>query len=150
MSHVRQQLREYVEGQLGAIADVLLEVGRVHGLPPEALPFINVATLDETSEADTLALGTVQVLQRRLSLRVELHVAAGGTTDNVPNLMDDLCVQVEQVLGPGAWNGLINPSASLVSTEIALTGEGDTRTAAAILTYDVRYRTAEDNSEVAI
>lgn len=146
MSHVRQQIREYVSGELGLV-DVT-EIGRVHGLAPEDMPLLNLATPEETSEQ--IKQGAIGTLQRTVQVQVQIHLAAAAITDNVYNLIDDICVQIENRLGPGTWNGLISPNAFLASTSIQLTGEGEKRTGVATLTYAATYMTQEDNSEVAV
>ena len=128
MSHIHQQIRDYVATQLGAIG---MFSGRVYkmrsyALNAEKLPAVVVYTNTQQSNPITIVKG-----------------ASNAISDD----LDAACVLVENVMG-GIFdlNGLAK-SCVLSTTEINVNVEGGQSVASAALVYAVDYVTLSADTE---
>lgn len=135
--HERAAIRAAVVAALAATTELAgrVDSNRVRRSQDAELPVAIVYTLVEQSHLMDLS----RALQRKLSLVVELRVKA---TDDLDDAIDDLALVVETALSVDPTFGRIALNSSLASTQVGLNGEGEYRHGAALLTYDVTYRTA--------
>jgi hypothetical protein len=144
MSHIHQQIRDYVATQLGAIG---MFSGRVYkmrsyALDAEKLPAIVVYT--NTQQSNPITIGT-KTARGQLELAVQIHIK--GASNTISDDLDAACVLVENVMG-GIFdlNGLAK-SCVLSTTEINVNVEGGQSVASAALVYAVEYVTLSADVE---
>ena len=107
MSHVRTQLRNQAITELSAISQFTgVTSTRLSPLRVDAnqLPYCNVYTDDEASSPQTMNAPGARKVERDMNLTVEIYQT--GTEDGIDVLMDDLCVEVEKILGNSTLNNI--------------------------------------------
>lgn len=146
MAHVRRQIRDAVAARLTGLATTGARVAasRVHPVAAGAGPTLAVYTVEE--EAERTAFGRDPLLDRALSLAVEIYVQA----EDFDDVIDQVAAEVEAALG--GWE----PAApklrevALAATEISAHGEGDIKAGIARLTFDIRYVTRASEPSIAL
>ena len=143
MSHVRQQIRDYVAGQLAGIAELSNNVfpSRVHQI--DKFPGALVYSLDEASEV----VASGYHMQRELTVRVIGYVKINDTVDDE---LDDLSSVIEAKLAADPQFGGLAKTSFLNSTEIELTGDGEEDAGTVTMNYVVIYMTAATDPQIAI
>lgn len=145
--HVRRAIRERVASNITGLATTGSNVfqSRIHTLGGNNLPCILVYTQSETSEPNQM--GTDRVLDRTLSINLEIYVKA---TDDVDDVIDGICVNVEEAIAGDISVNNLARDITLSSTSINFIGEGDQPLGVASLTYDVLYQVRESDLETAL
>lgn len=136
MKHARQKIREQVASTLSAISGVTVERSRVYALV--SLPVISVYGNGESLSGEVDGMTTPIRYSRTLRLEIEIAVEA---VSNCDDLADDYAAQVEALMAADlTLNGTATTS-ELVSTQIEMSGDGDTPVSITRMTYEVEYRT---------
>ena len=125
--HIRQQIREQVASDLTGLTTTSSRVyqSRVYPLADNNLPGLLIYTKDESSEPVT---------------------AVSGFDDTV----DDICKEVETVLGGTRTLGGLSKDLYLTSTEIEYDVSGATPVGYVSMMYTCEYMTDEDAPDVAV
>lgn len=147
MSHVRQQIRDTITTALaGAVTLVSARVyaSRFYPLRDGNVPGICVYTLNETSER--LGLGPSHKM-RVVNVVTDIYVAATVDADDD---LDDIAVQVEGVIGANPTLSGIAKDATLASTDIELSADGETPFVLGRLIWTVQYVTSETDAATAL
>jgi hypothetical protein len=147
MSHVRQQIREYVASQLTGLTTTGSNVytSRVYELVADKLPALLVYTTSETSSEVSFSKARHQ--NRALSINVEGYVRARSSYDDT---LDTIASEVETALLDDPLFGGLTVNAELVNTDIDLSGDGDQPVGTVRLTFAVTYRTETGQPDTAI
>jgi hypothetical protein len=136
MSHVRQQIRDAVQALLtDAVTDVddRVYINRVYNIASTKLPLITVSAGSETSSVVTMSTLTVD---RSLEILVDVYADATSLLDDT---IDDLCSEVEQLMGDDQTLGGLTKECILISTNLNLSGDAETPIGVARLNYRVKY-----------
>lgn len=143
MSHVRQQIRDYVAGKLEqSIYNVY--TSRVYPLTGAKLPGILVFVQSESS-SELSFNSPVQV--RTLRVVVQGYVRALADFDAE---LDDMAVDIEQrILESRTLEGIAH-NIELTETEHDYSGDGEQPVATVMLNFTVQYRTQTGSPETAI
>ena len=147
MSHVRQQIRDNIVTALTAdVTSVASRVypSRVYPLRDGNLPGLCVYTLTEQSEV--MSFQPV-VLRRMLNVAVDVYVTSTTVADDT---LDTVAAEIEASIGSDRTLSGVASDAILVSTEIDMTGEGDTPVVMARLVFLVEYVTSASDAETAL
>lgn len=147
MSHVRQQIREYVEGQLTGLTTTGSNVfaSRVYPMVASKLPGLLVYTSSETSSETAFSKARHQT--RVLSLVVEGFVKAKSNYDDD---LDTISEEVEAALLDDPLFGGLSVNVELQSTDVDLSGDADQPVGTVRLTFAVTYRTETGQPDTAI
>lgn len=147
MSHVRQQIREYVTSQLTGLTTTGSNIfaSRVYPMVADKLPGLLVYTTSEsTSET---AFSKTRHQTRVLSVVVEGYVRARSDYDDT---LDTISEEVETALLDDPLFGGLSVNAELQTTDIDLSGEADQPVGTVRLTFAVTYRTETGQPDTAI
>jgi hypothetical protein len=145
MAHQRKILRDAVVTALAGLPSTGDKVFATRTYPVDAteLPVLCVYTLGEDSEIHSA--GASRSLLRNLQLEVEAIAAVNGSLDDT---LDQLALEVEQALAVDPTFGGQCYDCSLAATKIAIRGEGEKETGAAVMTFALRYRTRASDPSV--
>ena len=155
MSHARQQIRDQLVVELGALVPTTFQSvhsTRLYTFREDQLPALNVYSQGEESEAATMgaALGSAgsnrRNMTRVLLLATECYLSV---TDNIDDAMDDLAVPVETVVQDTLLNNLV-ADISLASTTFEIDSAGEVPVAVITMVWQIIYRTLEGEPEVAV
>lgn len=138
MSHVRQQIREYFESQLGGLTTTGSNVfaSRVYPVASPKLPALLIYTQSESIEEHSFSGRRTQ--NRTLSVIVEGYVRGiSGFDDTLGNI----CKEVEVALLDDPTLGGLAINTQISSSEADYSGEGDQPIGTIRLTFEVQYRT---------
>lgn len=147
MSHVRQQIRDTIATALtSGVTSVYGRVytSRFYPMRDTDTPGICVYTLIEQSSS--LSMGESR-LMRVLNVAVDIYATA---TNDADDTVDALAASVEAAVGADPTFGGIAKDSTIISTEIDLSGDGETPFVLARLTYSVEYVTSGANAETAL
>ena len=145
MTHIRAQLRRAAVTELKAgAASFAARVysSRIYSFKDADLPACNVIIDTEESTLDTMC---TNVLNRTALLNTEVYAKGIEAMDEV---LDDLCVEVENVMGTTFLDGLAK-SVILTNSSFGFTGEGEQPVATAVLSWSVNYVTPDGDPETA-
>ncbi len=134
--HPRRGIRYAFAQALDSIAGVKIYKNRVHLIPERYLPAITVMSSDETSERQSMSMGSGGVLSRTLSIILEVRARDKEALDDV---LDDFSGQIEDLISVDQTLGGVAQSADLVSTSFDYVEEQPEGMVQ--LTYDVMYST---------
>lgn len=151
MSHVRQQIRDYVAAGLGALATTgaRVYVGRTRPLSPSHDPALLIYTRSETAER--FVRGAPPKIERACTLHLEGRVS---TTTPPDDLLDTIAAEIEAGMaalisyGTGVFFGGLVQNVQLRSTQIIVEADGDRHIGGVQLEYLVTYRTVEGAATV--
>lgn len=138
MTHARQQIRERIASNVGALTTTGSRVfqSRVYNLEQSSLPALLIYSKSETDERDTFQ--TMDGLTRNLAVVIEGY--ANGAS-NLDDTLDTISEEVEiAVAADPTCNGLAK-DCSLEATDIDFDGEGDSPVGVVRMTWAVLYRT---------
>lgn len=143
MSHVRQQIRDYVTASLNTVPTLTGKVfpSRVHQV--DTFPGALVYSLAEASEV----VASGNVMQRELTVQIVGYVKI---SDDVDDELDDLTAAIEKELAGDLSLGGLAKTSFLNNTEIELTGDGEKDAGTVTMNYVVAYMTAAANPETAL
>lgn len=144
MSHVRQQIRDYVAAILSPVA-ASVHTSRVYELEANDLPAIKIYSLSEASEFDTS--GFPRGIKRELQLVVEVVVKSTLSFDD---RIDTLCARIESIMSGDVNLGGLSKDVYLEVTSIDLSDGGEMPHGTANMSWIVKYRIRETDSETAI
>lgn len=147
MSHVRQQIREYVEGQATGLTTTGSNVfaSRVYPMSASKLPGLLIYTVSETTDEQTFSKARHQT--RVLTLNIEGYVRA---RTNYDDKLDTIAEEVEAALLDDPTFGGLTVNVELTGTEIELSGDSDQPVGTVRLTFAVTYRTETGTPGTAI
>lgn len=147
MPHVRKIIRDAVVSRLTGLSATGARVypTRTYPVDVDSLPALCVYTLSEESSVDSL--GTNRGLSRRLDLIVEAVARVNATLDDT---LDAIALEIETAIAADPTLGGLAKDCTLASTRIAVRGEAEKETGAAVLTYSVTYRTPAVNAATTI
>lgn len=142
--HARRAIRDAAVQALAGLPSTGTNVHatRLYPVEPTGLPALCIYTLAEESGFDTLG-GSSRKLLRRLELAVEIVAQVNDTLDDT---LDQICLEVEQIIGANFTLGGTAKDCELQSTKITVRGEGEKQTGSAVLTFSVTYRTLATNA----
>ena len=116
--------------------------------PLHTLPAVGIYTITENNTDELNGSPGIQKrYSRRLDVVVECYTEA---VDDVDNVLDSLAVDVEAAMAGDITLGGLAVDTELTSTNITISGEGDTPLASGRLFYRVWYRTTSANPETSI
>jgi hypothetical protein len=146
MTHMRQQIRDYVAAGLAALptTGARVYIGRTRPLESNHQPALLIYTRIETS-ARAVA-GRPPKIERSCTLHLEGRVKTSTPPDD---LLDQIALEIEAGIsalidyGNGTFFGGLVQNVDLKSTEIVAKAEGEKHTGGVQLTYEVTYRTVE-------
>ena len=144
MSHVRTQIRAAVKARLLGLRTTgnVVHTTQIYSVPE--LPALLVYTFSETSVLDNKK-GRPIDLMRTLELRVEgLAATADG---ELSDTLDRIASEVETAMVSDLTFGGLALRTHLTNTEFGFTPEGEKQHGMVRLTYQVVYRTAENDPE---
>lgn len=146
MSHLRQQIRERAAATVTGLVTTGANVfkSRLYPLEPGETPGILVYTDSEVSEIDNF--GAVRDITRNLELKLKGFAQA---TSNIENDLDKISKEIEVAMGGDVDLNSLAIDSFLSATEIEFNADGNKPVGAVTLTYNVIYRNAENNPEVA-
>lgn len=136
--HLRNQIRDQVKTTLTGLTTTASRVydSRVYPLASNGTPAIVIYTKSEDSEPLDMGTNTTRIIDRNLSLAVEVYVKA---TANFDDTLDTCCKEIEAAMyADPTINGLAK-NTYLESTEIDFNAEGDEPVAFATLTFLTNY-----------
>ena len=146
MSHIHQQIRDYIATQLAGIG---MFGGRIYkmrdyAIDDQKLPALAIYTNTQQSSLVTIGMMTAR---GNLDLVVEIHVK--GANVSISDTLDAACVLVENEMGSHFDVGGLAKSCVIKSTEISVGTKGEVATASATLVYSVQYVTSIADVEIA-
>jgi len=148
MSHVRQRIRERIATDVTGLTTTGARVyqSRVYNLESSNLPGLLVYSNSETSDRATMQ--TTDSLTRTLDVIVEGYQR---TATDLDDTLDTISAEVETAIAGDAptLNGL-SKDVFLSSTELTLTGEGDSPAGMVRMTWTVTYQTKTTAPTVAL
>ena len=142
MAHGRKAIRDRVVTVCTGLTTTSTRVhkSRLYPLASGKLPALAIYALSEVSEAVTIGSPKYH---RNLDIAIDAMAEANA---NVDDTLDLICEEVETAIGADrTLNGLCK-EATLVSTDIELSAEGEKPVGIARLVYRVTYRTAVTNA----
>jgi hypothetical protein len=130
--HCRKQIRDAVAAALAAMTSATyIKAGQVHPLDESQLP----AALINTAAEDNEDLNKNAWDGRRT---LTLTVAGHAQAEDVIDYLDTMAVEIEIIIAFGALPAWVK-EATLISTEVELSGEGVTKTGVVRLEYRITY-----------
>ena len=147
MTHVRQQIRNYVATTaLGSMASSTGsgEIFRTRAYPKSEYPFISVYTLDENVQVENPGELSGKRYRRFQNVAIDVGVNTNSSPDNA---LDALLITVEQRMGADETMGGGVIATDLMSTQFENSGEGDTQLLTARLLYRIEFRTTVNDPE---
>ena len=144
MAHQRKTIRDRVITVLTGLSTTGSNVfnSRIYPNEESKLPLLNVFTLSETVELDS-----VKSTIREMELVVEGFASANS---NIENTLDNIATEVEEALGSDTDLNGTCLSHNITNTEITLYNEGSKPIGVVRLTFSVTYRTTQANVEALI
>jgi len=144
--HVRQQIREYIQGLLlnNTAAAGRVYTSRLSPVERDGVPAIIIYTKQE--ENLVLTMGSPTISSRDLELSIELYVQ--GNVD-IDNILDSLAVEVETLLG-GQCVGSFFQSIGYESFEVEYEDSGDKKSLIGLMKYSVIYSVISDDPETGV
>jgi hypothetical protein len=145
--HVRRRIRQAVATRLTNLATTGTRVfiSRVYPLAESKLPGILIYTPQESSQVDSIT--KPRGLARGVNVVVEGVVESTGALDDD---LDQIAVEVEQALGADPSLGGLVKDTRLSGTQIMHAGDGKKPVGAIRMTFEVIYRTPENNPTTTI
>ena len=148
-NHLRQQIREAVATLLTGLATTGPRVyqSRIRTFGDTDLPGLNVMTNDELVIASSI--GSPLLLDRQINMVVQ---AVAKQTDNLDDLLDTMCKEVESALNLSVNANTLGGIAKhtvLSSIEIDMNGDGDVAVGVAKMNFTVTYKTRADQPDIA-
>ena len=144
MTHVRKQIRDAVAARVTGLSTTgsAVHKARIYSVP---VPALLVYTPDEPAQLD--AKGKTPSVERFLELRIE--GLAGTSDETFIDILDQIASEVEIAMASDlTFGGLVKRGVlTRTQTGFAEGGEGNKTLGAIILTYEMRYRTAENNPD---
>jgi len=144
MSHVRQQIREAVVAKLKEITDIGDRAYPYRTIPHTTLPDIVVYTTEDEVDHEHDA-GDKEI--HILTVQVE---ARAKVTDDLDDVLDGLCVDVEKKMMEDASLGGLVKYLELVKTTIEMQGESEKPVGVATLEYAAWYRVSRTDPETVV
>ena len=147
MTHARSQIRKYIISLLNdsTVAGSNVFEARIYGLDNIELPAILVFTNEENIQE--YSIGHPRNLLRQLNVVIEIYAKASGNIDDV---IDNLCMQIEQLLGSDNNLGGMVKDMILSSVSVSHSAEAERPLATATLNYQIIYSTKEHQPEAII
>lgn len=146
MAHVRQQIRDRIAANLGALATTgsNVYVSRVYPIANNRLPGLLLYTKSEETSYITMSLPRTQ--ERMLTVTAECYVRA---VDNYDDVLDNIAAEIETALfADPTLNGLAR-DVLVTSIETEFSNEGDQPLARSTMDINVIYITTEGSPTVA-
>lgn len=146
-NHIRHQIREALATQITGLTTTGSRVfqSRFYNIDSGELPAAIVYTKSENSEPATI--GSNRVLDRTLSLVVEIYVSA---TANADDTADTICKEIETAIAADNTISGLAKDCYIESTELDLNGEGERPVIVGVLTFNVNYHTREQSPDSAL
>lgn len=138
MSHLRQQIRDRIKTTLTGLTSTGTRVtdSRVYPIESDGTPAIVIYTKSEDSQPLDMGTVSTRIIDRNLTVAVEVYVKATSDFDNV---LDTCCKEIETAIyADPTLNGLAK-DCYLESTEIDFNSEGEAPVAYATLSFLTNY-----------
>tara|TARA_R110000803_G_scaffold79171_2_gene144706 strand:- start:2866 stop:3324 length:459 start_codon:yes stop_codon:yes gene_type:complete len=137
-NHLRTQIRDQIKTTLTGLTTTGSRVydSRVYPLASDGTPAIIIYTKSEDSEPLDMGTNTTRIINRNLTIAVEIYVKATSSFDNT---IDTCCKEIETAIYTDpTLNGLAK-DCYLESTEIDFNSEGEAPLAMATLNFLTNY-----------
>jgi hypothetical protein len=153
MTHVRQQIRDYVAAGLTGLVTTedRVYVGRTRPLPQGHKPSLLIYT--RTERSGRAVRGAPPKLERACTLHIEGRVVTGGPPDD---LLDTIALEIEAGVAAmidysqAKFFGDLVQNVQLNGTEAISDAEGEKHTGGIRLEYLVTYSTVEGAAGLAV
>jgi hypothetical protein len=142
MTHLRQQIRDDMVAAVTGLPTTGANVfrSRVYPMAATNLPGLTVYTTSEQSSAITMGFPRTQ--ERRLEVVVEAYVRAVANFDDAA---DEIVAEVEIAVNADLSRGGIAKDTQLTGVRMQMAADAEQPTCVAIMTFEVKYITKEDN-----
>lgn len=147
-NHLRTQIRDQIKSTLTGLTTTANRVydSRVYPLDSQGTPAIVIYTKSEDSEPLDMGTNTTRLINRNLTIAVEVYVKS---TANFDNTIDTCCKEIETAIYTDpTLNGLAQ-DCYLESTEIDFNSDGDEPLAFATLNFLTNYINKATTPDVA-
>ncbi len=148
MTHVRKQIRDLAVTAVTGLTTTGSRVfaDRAHSIPQDKLPALRVFFSTEAGEMERGAMGADPTMHRRAILNV-VGLADGAGLDDA---LDLISLEVEIAIdGAGTFGGRSIGGAVYRGADFVLE-DGDSRTGAVTMRWEIQYRTAWSDPGVAL
>jgi len=147
VTHARQQIRDAIEAEMKTIGafGTAVYTSRTKRVDDADLPALLIYTKEEQSQRDST--GSPPIMLRTPRIQLE---ALARVNDTLDDTLDDLAAAIEVKMQADPTFGGLVLDLMLEETEISLKSEGDKQHGSVRLSYQVLYRTPENNPETII
>ena len=148
MAHVRKQIRDLSITAVTGLTTTGTSVfsDRAAPIPQNKLPALRVFIAREDGRLGDGAMGADPTMHRVALMTVVGYADGSGLDDTLDLIASEVEVAID---GAGNYGGLTIGSATYTGTEISI-DEGESRTGSIAMTWEVQYRTAESNPDIAL
>ena len=148
MTHVRKQIRDLAITALTSLTTTGANVfsDRAAPIPQDKLPALRVFIAREDGRLGDGAMGSDPTVHRTALMTVIGYADGSGLDDTLDLIASEVEVAID---GAGNYGGLTVGNATYTGTEINI-DEGESRTGSIAMTWEVQYRTAESNPDIAL
>lgn len=144
MSHARQQIREHLVSILTGLQTTGTRVSSSRTHPHTDLPDLTIYTLDETVLRTGATIGGIVLREVSVAIEARAKPTDASTPDNA---VDQICSEVERVLGSDTTADGYLDAIELSRTTIVLDGSQEREVAKATMIWRGVYRTVRDDPD---
>ena len=148
MAHVRKQIRDLAITAVTSLTTTGANVfsDRAAPIPQDKLPAVRVFIARETGQQADGAMGADPTMHRVALMTVIGYANGSGLDDTLDLIASEVEVAID---GAGDYGGLTVGNATYAGTEVDI-AEGESSIGSIAMTWEVQYRTAESNPDIAL